>query len=65
MKTNIWYLVATPDLRKKYKLRMLSPAIRSYKKVFAHMKQLQPKYRKPILILKRTCKIIKVCNKET
>lgn len=60
MKINTWYLIATPDKRKKYKLRMLSHSIFSYNKIKIHKRLLKNKYpNKPILILKRTCQILK------
>jgi hypothetical protein len=60
MKTNVWYLLATPDKRKKYKLRMLTHSIFSYKKVSPTIKKIKCKYpAKKILILKRTCQILK------
>jgi hypothetical protein len=57
---NTWYLLATPDLRKKYKLRMLSHSIFKKRKINPITRQLKQKYpNKKILILKRTCQIIK------
>lgn len=57
---NTWYLIATPDNRKKYGLRMLSKSIFSFNKVSPVVKALKRAYPKnKILILKRTCKIIK------
>lgn len=57
---NTWYLIATPDNRKKYGLRMLTKSIFSFNKVNPAVKILKRTYPKnKILILKRTCKIIK------
>ena len=57
---NKWYLIATPDKRKKYKLRMLTSSIFSFKQVKPMKRQLQKIYpKKQILILKRTCQILR------
>jgi hypothetical protein len=57
---NTWYLIATPDNRKKYKLRMLTSSIFSFKKVKPLTKQLKKQYpTKQILVLKRTCQILR------
>jgi hypothetical protein len=57
---NKWYLIATPDKRKKYKLRMLTSSIFSFKKVKPLTKKLQKEYpKKQILVLKRTCQILR------
>lgn len=56
---NIWYLIATPDRRKKYKLRMLTHSIFSYKRARHTYKKLRNNYpKKNIYILKRTCQIL-------
>jgi len=57
---NKWYLIATPDKRKKYKLRMLTSSIFSFKKVKPLTRKLQRTYpNKQILVLKRTCQILR------
>jgi len=57
---NTWYLIATPDNRKKYGLRMLTKSIFSFNKVNQTLKLLKRTYPKnKILVLKRTCKIVK------
>lgn len=57
---NKWYLIATPDKRKKYKLRMLTSSIFSFNKVKPLTRKLQKKYpKKQILVLKRTCQILR------
>lgn len=57
---NTWFLITTPDKRKKYGLRMLTHSIFSVNKITPavyKIKRIYPK--KKILVLKRTCKIIK------
>ena len=50
---NTWYLIATPDMRKKYKLRMLTHSIFSFNKVKPEIKILKRTHpKKKILILK-------------
>jgi hypothetical protein len=57
---NTWYLLATPDRRKKYKLRMLAHPIFSPSKIVPVANKLKQKYpAKKILVLKRTCQILK------
>jgi hypothetical protein len=57
---NTWYLIATPDNRKKYKLRMLTHSIFSKKEIKPNVRLLKRKYpKKSIFVLKRTCQIIK------
>jgi hypothetical protein len=57
---NTWYLIATPDKRKKYKLRMLTRSIFSRRRIKPRVKLLKEKYpKKKILILKRTCQILR------
>jgi hypothetical protein len=57
---NTWYLLATPDLRKKYKLRMLTKSIFPRRKIRPVARVLKSKYpTKQILVLKRTCQILK------
>jgi hypothetical protein len=57
---NKWYLIATPDKRKKYKLRMLTSSIFSFKQVKPLKNKLQNIYpKKQILVLKRTCQILR------
>lgn len=57
---NKWYLIATPDKRKKYKLRMLTSSIFSFNKVKPLTRKLKKQYpRKQILVLKRTCQILR------
>ena len=57
---NVWYLIGTPDQRKKYKIRMLTKSIFKYNRVQPTIKKLKSAYpRKRILVLKRTCQIIK------
>lgn len=57
---NTWYLLATPDLRKKYKLRMLSHSIFKKRIIKPMTKQLKQKYpNKKIFVLKRTCQILR------
>lgn len=57
---NTWYLIATPDMRKKYKLRMLTKSIFTFDKVMPKIKILKRTYpKKRILVLKRTCQVIR------
>jgi len=60
MKVNTWYLIATPDKRKKYKLRMLTHSIFKYNQVSPTINKLKSKLpKKKIMVLKRTCTILK------
>lgn len=58
MRIKTWYLLATPDKRKKYKVKILSQPIFSHKNIMTNIKILQQNnpYKK-IWVLKRTCQI--------
>jgi hypothetical protein len=51
---NIWYLVAKPDRRKKFRYRVITPFRKYHSTIESAVKEAK-KYRYKTVILKRTC----------